>query len=142
MFKKQSQEKRVVRKCKQNSNKIGVWEVRVILSRTSRTPSQVADKNAYTEFYCKLRMNLFDTNIEVLKFCFSGWWIDAALGDYFLQHLPFRLKFGRHSDWGERNNPSKFRQNLNNFTMDGIFIQRQSKTRISIQNWNFRRHFH
>lgn len=47
--------------------------------------SQVADRNVNKDFQWNLSMNLLDTNIEALKFRFSGRWFDAAEVDNFLQ---------------------------------------------------------
>lgn len=69
-------------------------------------------------------MNLLETNMEALKFRFSGGGFDVAGADNFLQYCSFCFKFGRHLDSGVRNDFSTFRQVLKILTGAEIFIQR------------------
>lgn len=75
-----------------------------------RIPSlQVADKNANTNFQGNLSLDLFDTNLEELKFRFSRGGFDTAVVENFLQYGSFPFKFGRLES-GVRNNSPKFHQ--------------------------------
>lgn len=93
------QPSREINKLRENVNKIhiksGSGKEELFFVEFQQISSQVADKNVNTDFQWNLSMNLLETNMEALKFRFSGWWFDAAGVDNFLQYGSFRFKFGR-----------------------------------------------
>lgn len=82
------------RKYKLNSNEIGVLKEEMTFVKLHKIPSQVAKKNANTDFQCNLSLNLLHINVRALKFRFSGWWFDATGIDYFSQHCPLSFQIG------------------------------------------------